>query len=202
MAQDHLADGKRIARRLGAWICFADEAGQTLRPARARTWAPRGHTPVVRVTGKGSGRISIAALACYKPEQRSRLIYRMMTHRGRKGEKKGFREHDFAELLDAAHQQLGGPIVLVWDNLGGHTSALMRRLVATRTWLRVYQLPSYAPELNPVESVWSHLKRSLANLAAGTIIHMAVLARTRLKRMQYLPGLVDAFLTGTGLRPP
>jgi winged helix-turn-helix protein len=104
---------KRIARRLGAWICFADEAGQTLRPARARTWAPRGHTPVVAVTGTGSGRTSIAALACYKAGEKSRLIYRMMLHRGRKGEKKGFREHDFAALLDAAHQQLGGPIVLV-----------------------------------------------------------------------------------------
>lgn len=157
---------------------------------------------MVRVTGKGSGRISIAALACYKPDQKSRLIYRMMVHRGRKGEKKGFRERDFAALLDAAHQQLGGPIVLVWDNLGGHTSSLMRQLVAARTWLRVYQLPSYAPELNPVESVWSHLKRSLANLAAGTIIRMAGLARTRLKRMQYVPGLVDGFLAGTGLRPP
>lgn len=197
-----MAAGKRIARRLGAWICFADEAGQTLRPARARTWAPRGHTPVVRVTGKGSGRISIAAMTCHKHDHKSRLIYRMMLHRGRKGEKKGFREHDFAALLDAAHQQLGGPIVLVWDNLGGHTSTLMRQLVATRRWLRVYQLPSYAPELNPVESVWSHLKRSLANLAAGTITRMATLARTRLKRMQYVPGLVDAFLAGTRLRPP
>lgn len=133
MAQDDLASGKRVARRLGAWICFADEAGQTLRPARARTWAPRGHTPVVKVTGKGSGRISIAALTCYKPQRKSRLIYRMMLHRGRKGEKKGFRERDFTALLDAAHQQLGGPIVLVWDNLGGHTSALMRTLTASRT---------------------------------------------------------------------
>lgn len=157
---------------------------------------------MVAVTGKGSGRISIAAMTCYKSDQKSRLIYRMMIHRGRKGEKKGFRERDFAALLDAAHQQLGGPIVLVWDNLGGHTSARMRELVAARRWLRVYQLPSYAPELNPVESVWSHLKRSLANLAAGTIMLMATLARSRLKRMQYVSGLIDAFLAGTRLRPP
>lgn len=197
-----MAGGKRVARRLGAWICFADEAGNTLRPARARTWAPRGRTPVVKVTAKGSGRISIAGLACYRPGQRSRLIYRTMIHKGRKGEKKGFREPDFAALLDAAHQQLGGPIVLVWDNLGGHTSVLMRRLVTTRTWLRVYQLPSYAPELNPVESVWSHLKRGLANLAAGTITRLAGLAKTRLKKMQYTDGLVDGFLKGTGLSPP
>jgi putative transposase len=74
-------------------------------------------------------------------------------------------------------------------------------LVATRDWLGVYQLPSYAPELNPVESVWSHLKRSLANLAAGTTSRLAQLARTRLKRMQYMPGFVDGFLAGTRLVP-
>jgi hypothetical protein len=187
---------------LGASICFADEAGQTLRPTKARTWAPRGKTPLIRVTGKGSGRISIAALACYQPGNRSRLIYRTIIYRGRKSERKGFRESDFAELLDAAHQQLGRPIVLVWDNLNGHISAAMRAKIAGRPWLRVYTLPPYAPELNPVESVWSHLKRSLANLAADSITRMARLAKTRLKKMQYSPGLMDGFLKGTGLSPP
>jgi putative transposase len=199
---DAVAGGKRVARRLGAWICFADEAGHTLRPAKARTWSPRGHTPVVQVTGKGSGRISIAGLVCYKPGIRSRLIYRMMLHRGRKGEPKGFRENNFAALLVAAHQQLGGPIVLVWDNLHGHRFAAMRALIAARPWLRVYQLPGYAPELNPAEGIWSHLKRSLANLAEQNITNLARLVKTRLKRMQYVPGLIDGFLAGTGLSPP
>jgi hypothetical protein len=53
-----------------------------------------------------------------------------------------------------------------------------------------------------VESVWSHLKRSLANLAAGTITRTSAPARTRLTRMQYVPSLVDSFLAGTGPRPP
>jgi putative transposase len=35
----------------GAWICFEDEAGQALKPDKARTWARRGHTLVVRVSG-------------------------------------------------------------------------------------------------------------------------------------------------------
>jgi transposase len=124
-----------------------------------------------------------------------------MLHRGRKSEKKGLREPDFAALLDAAHQQLGGPIVLVWDNLHGHSSTAMRTLIAARPWLRVYALPAYAPELNPVESVWSHLKRSQANLAAGTLTCLANLAKTRLKKVQYTDGLVDGFFKGTGLSP-
>jgi transposase len=194
--------GKRLARRLGAWIIFADESAQTLRPAKARTWAPRGKTPIVKVTGKGSGRISIAGLVCYRPGDRARLIHRLIIHKGRKGERKGFKEPDFARLLDAAHQQLGRPIVLIWDNLNGHVSVQMRRVIAARSWLRVYRLPGYAPELNAAEGVWSHLKRSLANIAVATIDAMARLVKTRLKQMQYRPGLIDGFLAATGLRPP
>ncbi|WP_372500109.1 transposase [Sphaerisporangium perillae] len=47
--------------------------------------------------------------------------------------------------MDAAHQQLRGPIVLIWDNLNTHISAAMRRLVEHRAWLTLIQLPSYAP---------------------------------------------------------
>jgi hypothetical protein len=51
----------------------------------------------------------------------------------------------------------------------------------------------------PTESVWSHLKRSLANLAKRDITQLAVLAKTRLRRMQYQPDLVEGFLIGTRL---
>ena len=112
------------------------------------------------------------------------------------------REPDFARLLDAAHQQLGTPIVLVWDGLPAHRSQATRQLIAARSWLRVYQLPAYAPDLNPAENVWSNLRRSLANLAAGTPSDLARTAKNRLKTMQYRPGLVDAFLAATGLTPP
>jgi putative transposase len=84
------------------------------------------------------------------------------------GQRKGFTEADYARLLDAAHQQLRGPVVLVWDSLNAHISAAMAGLIAARPWLTVYQLPPYAHELNPVEPLWSHLKRSLAYLANAT----------------------------------
>lgn len=45
-------------------------------PPHAKTWSPRGRTSVVRVRGRSRRRISIAALTCYKPGHRSRLIYR------------------------------------------------------------------------------------------------------------------------------
>jgi hypothetical protein len=52
----------------------------------------------------------------------------------RRGDKcTGFTESDYARLLDAAHQQLGGPLVLIWDHLNTHVSRAMRELVAART---------------------------------------------------------------------
>jgi transposase len=154
---------------------------------------------VVRVTAAISPRVSVAALLATKPGHRPRLVYR--THRGRRGVgRKGFTEADYARLLDAAHQQLGGPIVLVWDNLSTHTSKSMAELIAARLWLTVYRLPPYAHELNPVEPVWAHLKRSLANLTRHTIAELTALVKTRLRRMQYRSGLLAGFLASTGLQ--
>jgi hypothetical protein len=198
VAAGDLAGDKKTAADLGAWICFEDESGQGLRPPKGRTWGRRGHTPVVTVTGGSNKRVSLAALIAVRPGCRPRLIYRV--HRARPGSRrKGFTEADYGALLDAAHQQLGGPLVVVWDNLNTHLSAAMKELVAARDWLTVFQLPPYAHELNPVELVWSHLKRSLANLAKRSLRELTALARTRLRRMQYRPGLLDGFLASTRL---
>jgi putative transposase len=153
---------------------------------------------VVTVTGGHDTRVSLAALIATRPGCRPRLIYR--THRARRGDRrKGFTETDYARFLDAAHQQLNGPVVLVWDNLNTHTSHAMRELITARDWLTVFRLPSYASELNPVEPVWSNLKRSLANLTKHNIDQLTALVKTRLRRMQYRSGLLEGFLAKTGL---
>ena len=151
------------------------------------------------MTGSSNRRVSVAALLCAKPGQRTRLIYRIHAGHRRKGERKGFTEADYARLLDAAHQQLTGPLVVVWDNLNAHVSAAMDELIAARDWLTVYRLPPYAHELNPVEPVWSHLKRSLANLAKRNLAQLTALVKTRLNRMQYRPSLLNGFLASTRL---
>jgi putative transposase len=88
---------------------------------------------------------------------------------------------------------------VAWDNLNTHTSRAMRQLIAARDWLTVCQLPSYASELNPVEPVWSNLKRSLANLIKHDIGQLTALVKARLRRMQYRPGLLEGFLAKTRL---
>jgi hypothetical protein len=128
-------------------------------------------------------------------------MYRLHTYRGRKGETKAFTWNEYRDLLIAAHRQLpGGVIVLVWDNLNVHLRPELRAFTTAQPWLRVFQLPSYAPDLNPVEGIWSVLKRgALANLAVTSFAHLLQVIRHGLKKIQYQPGLIEGCLTGTGL---
>nr|WP_242641177.1 transposase [Streptomyces kasugaensis] len=167
-------------------------------PPRARTWGRRGRTPVVRVRGRGSGRVSMAGMTCYKPGQRSRMFYAVRECNGRKDQPKGFGWRDFRDLR--ARIQLGGPIVLVWDNVRIHLTAPLREFIAANAdWLTVFQLPSYSPDLNPQEGVWSLVKRDIGNLAAADLAQITRAVKHRLKQIQYRPDLVDGCLAGTGL---
>ncbi|MEU8951072.1 transposase [Streptomyces sp. NPDC048489] len=145
-------------------------------PPTTRTWSRRGHTPVVRVRGRSRRRISVAALACYKTGEPSRLIYRPCPD-ARPDGRKSFSWKDYRDLIQTAHQQLGAPIVL----------------------------PPYAPDLNPVESVWSVLRRTTtANRAFADPDDLITAVWRGLRQLQYRPDVLDGCLTGTGLRrqPP
>lgn len=189
------------AAALDAWLVFEDEAGFSMTPPTARTWSRCGRTPVVRVRGRSRRRLSVAALACYKPGERSRLIYRPCPD-ARPDGRKSFSWQDYRDLIQTAHHQLGSPIVLVWDNLNTHLTAGMRHYIAERDWLTVYQLPPYAPDLNPVEGIWSVLRRTTtANRAFADPQDLITAVRRGLRQLQYRHDVLDGCLTGTGLAP-
>ena len=76
------------------------------------------------------------------------------------------------EVLNELHCFLDGDkVTLVWDNLPAHTSRKMRAWTRQqRSWLVVEYLPPYAPDLNPVETLWTNLKhQELANLASDNL---------------------------------
>ncbi|MGW7201858.1 IS630 family transposase, partial [Streptomyces chryseus] len=179
-----------------------DEAGFSMTPPRARTWGRRGQTPVIRVRGRSRRRTSIAALCCYKPGKKSRLIHRPRAHLRLKGARKSFSWQDYRDLLVRAHIQLGGPIVVVWDNLNTHLAARLQQYEAEHDWLTTVRLPPYAPDLNPVETVWSLVRRAMANTAFETPDDLDNRPRRELRRIQLRPHLIDGCLTATGLNPP
>ncbi|KPI21407.1 hypothetical protein OV450_7653 [Actinobacteria bacterium OV450] len=100
----------------------------------------------------------------------------------------------------AAADQLGGPIVLVWDNLSVHKAADLQTFAEARDWLTIYYLPPYAPDLNPVEGIWSLLRRGwLSNVAFSTPEHLVQRIRLGLRHIQYRSELIDGCLAETGL---
>ncbi|WP_254390684.1 transposase, partial [Streptomyces sp. AC550_RSS872] len=89
--------------------------------------------------------------------------------------------------------------------LNTHLTAGMRRYIADRDWLTVFQLPPHAPDLNPVEGIWSVLRRTtVANRAFADPDDLITAVRRGLRQLQYRPDVLDGCLTGTGLRrqPP
>jgi hypothetical protein len=117
----------------------------------------------VTVRGGGDGRINIAAVACYWPGHRPHLFCRPRTCRRRKGGRKAVTWTDYRDLITAVHREPDAPTVWVGDNLNVHLAPQLADFAEqNKAWLRVYRMPAYAPELNPVEMSLSQceLRRS------------------------------------------
>ncbi|MFI0915592.1 transposase [Streptomyces abikoensis] len=173
-------------------------------PPTSRTWSRQGHTPVVHVRGRSRRRVSVAALCCYRPGERSRLIYRPLFHSAfdstTPAGRRSFAWTDFRDLPIAAHRQLGAPLVLIWDNLNTHRAASLRTFIAEHDWITAFHLPPYAPDLNPVEGIWSLLRRSSqANTAFNEPGQFVRALRRGIRKIQYSSNLIDGCLTATGL---
>ena len=106
-------------------------------------------------------------------------------------------------FLRSLHRHLRPPVLLVWDRLPAHLSRLTRDWIATqRHWLEVEWLPPYAPELNPVEYLWSHLDAThLANFAPDDLVELEAQVRRGIRQVRRTDNLAFAFLKHSGLYP-
>ena len=108
------------------------------------------------------------------------------------GSVKGPQVIDFLQALQRCIPQ---PMTVVWDGLPAHRSRLVRDYLQTLNgWIRIECLPSYAPELNPVEYIWSYWKQhELPNVCPKDYWQLSEAARRTLKRMRRRPRLITAF---------
>jgi transposase len=60
-------------------------------------------------------------------------------------------------------RQIPGHLIVFLDNGKIHRSDCVEELLAYTSRLHLEPFPSYAPELNPDEGIWNHLKKTLAN---------------------------------------
>ena len=89
---------------------------------------------------------------------------------------------------------------LIWDNLGAHHAGDLHAWAATQPWLVLEYLPSYAPELDPVDGLWANLKgRELANRCCADRRELIATAQVGSIRARRDPDLRRSFLAGTGL---
>ncbi|MGN9821943.1 IS630 family transposase [Streptomyces sp. SD11] len=178
-----------------AWIVFFDESGVSLLPQVRRTYAPRGRTPILRHRLNWQRAGMAAALGYHAADsgRGPRLCFHL---------KPG--SYDTTSLIEVLEQikifDAGEPVVLVGDGLSAHWSRGMRAWVARQDWLILERLPAYAPELNPVEGLWSAIKtREVANLAGDHLADVADAAERGIRRVCSSEQLPWSFLTHTGL---
>jgi transposase len=175
-------------------IVFWDESGASLLPVTRRTWAPRGHTPVIRHHFKWK-RVSMAAALCYGSLGGGAAVafhYQI----------DAYDTETLIGALEGLRRFLGGQkATLVWDGLPAHRSLAMAAwLRRQRHWLVVEPLPGYAPDLNPVEALWSSLKGvELANLAGDTLAEVIAAAERGIQRIRATHWLPFSFLRHCGL---
>ena len=138
----------RQAKASGGEVYFWDESGFRADTVHGKTWGKKGETPVVERPGQ---RQSISAASAVN----ARGAFWYCTYHG------GLTAELFVTLLRRMMRRRSKPVHLVVDGLPAHKTALVKAYVAsTNGMLTLHFLPGYAPELNPDELVWSHMKRT------------------------------------------
>lgn len=185
-----LAGDKKKAAREGRQIVFVDESGLSTRPTRVRTWAPRGQTPVLQETFNWKSLSIIGGLVLL------RFYFQIYT-----GSIKGLQVVEFLKHLQ---RHVPGKLLLLWDGASIHRSRVVREhLASTKGQVEVERLPAYAPELNPVEYMWGHLKtHEIANLVASpSVWNLSFEATAALRRMRRRPSIITACYVQAELWP-
>jgi transposase len=180
--QDVYPEIQKRAKKLGAEIYFEDESGIRSDFHSGKTWAPKGQTPVIEVTG---ARFSLNMIGAISPKGHLRF---MIVH----GSVSSDQICDFIRRLMHNAQK---PVFVIWDGHPTHKSKIVQECINSfEGRLEVYTLPSYSPELNPAEQIWNNVKNhgvgrkkvfgpdQLKNLVLG-----------QLRKLQKLPSIVMAF---------
>jgi transposase len=107
------------------------------------------------------------------------------------------------QFLEHLQRHVPGKLLIIWDGAPIHRSRLVKDYLATtRERVILERLPAYAPELNPVEYMWGHLKNhEIANLVASKAWELSLEATAALRRMRRRTTIVAACYAQAELWP-
>jgi len=133
-------------------LVFVDEAGYSMIPTLRKQWAPRGHTPIVKHRNRWFRKVSVIGALSISAD-RDELELAIHFHPGQHID-----QQKIVAFLSALVERHGRPLDIVWDNLSSHSGKHVRQFLEEHPQVQLHRLPPYAPELNPIEGVWSLTK--------------------------------------------
>ena len=170
---------RAAVREFRAILYFQDESNVSLTAFLGKTWAFRGQTPRVSVTGKRGGVTAMSALS-----GQGRLVFRLFNQRIAS-------EQIMQFLGQMLKHHCKRHLVVVMDQAPPHVSGRTRDYIASQKRLHVHYLPKYSPDWNPDEKVWNHLKHhELKGHQAKTKEELQTLTQTKLDTMSKNPALL------------
>ncbi|HLP41283.1 MAG TPA: IS630 family transposase [Fibrobacteria bacterium] len=139
---------RKMAKKQGAALFFADEAGLRSDHHSGTTWGKKGETPVVHSTGARFGFNVISAV-------NAQGEFRFMVVEGTVGAKK------FIEFITRLIHGMKKKVFLIVDGHPSHRAKIVSLFVeGIKDRFQMFFLPPYSPELNPDEHVWNDLKNN------------------------------------------
>lgn len=158
-----------------------------------KTWAPKGVTPVIRHHFNWKRLGSIGVIAC-KPDGSNRRLFIHL-------EPGSINKEIIVEFLLKLRQEIDGPVDLLWDGLPAHRSNVVKdHTDKNKDWLTVHRLPAYAPELNPVEYLWSSVKgKDVANLCSNALYQVEQKVQQAAERIDADQNIIGGFLIASTL---
>jgi len=176
------------AKRWQAMIYFQDESAVKLTALLGTTWAKKGNTPVVKVTGK---RGTICVTSAISPA--GRMVFRLEKE---KETIKAKQHIDFLKQVQKNHPHR--KIIIIEDKARPHIAKEVSQFVESqKNKLAIYFLPSYSPELNPDEHVWAYLKGfKLKAHQTKSMKEFRPLVLSKMRSIQRKKNLVSSFFYG------
>jgi transposase len=152
-----------------------DQSGFYLLPTVVRTYAPIGQTPILN---EQLSRDHLSAMSAITPEGKLLMME----------QERAFKGPDVVRFLKHALRQIPGKLLVIWDGSPIHRSKVVKEFLKSggASRLQLERLPGYAPELNPDEGIWKHLKYvELKNVCCRSLCELRRELRKAKERLRH-----------------
>lgn len=173
---------QKRAKKEGAVIYFQDESGVRSDFHSGTTWALKGQTPIIEATGARFGMNMMAAIT-----PRGQMHFMIV--------KGTVRSDEICEFLKRLMHGHDHKVFLIWDGHPTHKSKKVKGCITSfNRRLEIFLLPSYSPDLNPIEQLWNHTKTNgVGRKAVYGPDQLKTAVINKLRSLQKLPKKIASF---------